>query len=63
MTYLNGDEFSGEFKDSHKFMGVMKFKNSSMVYKGEFNELGQFHGSGKLLADDGSLYSGHFVDG
>jgi hypothetical protein len=40
MTYLNGDEFSGEFKDSHKFMGVMKFKNSPMVYKGEFNELG-----------------------
>jgi len=37
-TYSNGDEFSGEFKNSRKFMGVMSYKESGDIYRGEFNE-------------------------
>jgi hypothetical protein len=46
-SYKNGDEFSGEFKDGKKYMGVMTMKESGDVYKGEFNEDGLFHGAGK----------------
>jgi hypothetical protein len=38
MMYKNGDEFSGEFKDSRRYMGVMTFKQSGDIYRGEFNE-------------------------
>jgi hypothetical protein len=53
MTYKNGDEFSGEFKDSYRFMGIMNYKDSKEVYKGEFNQNGEYHGSGKLFDSEG----------
>ncbi len=40
MQFKNGDEFSGEFKDSTHYMGVMTFKDTGAIYKGEFNEIG-----------------------
>ena len=63
MQFKNGDEFSGEFKNSSHFMGVMTFKASGAIYKGEFNENGQFHGSGQLTNGDGDQYSGLFEYG
>lgn len=44
-------------------MGVMTFKSTGAVYKGEFNEAGQFHGSGQLTNGDGDQYSGLFENG
>ena len=58
--YKNGDEFSGEFKDGRRFMGVMTYKGRQEIYQGEFNEEGKYHGSGKLTNDDGDKYSGEF---
>ncbi len=63
MMYKNGDEFSGEFKDSRRYMGVMTFKQSGDVYRGEFNDNGLFHGGGDLKSAEGDIYKGLFVNG
>ena len=63
MMYKNGDEFSGEFKDSRRYMGVMTFKQTGDVYRGEFNEKGLFHGGGDLKSAEGDIYKGLFVNG
>jgi hypothetical protein len=63
LTFQNGDEFSGEFLNGKRYMGVMTFANSIESYKGEFNAEGQFHGSGKHTNEEGDVYSGDFVNG
>lgn len=52
--YVNGDEFSGDFKDGGRKNGVMKFKGGEK-YSGEWKE-GLFHGSGSLSYDTGLKY-------
>lgn len=44
-------------------MGVMTFKSTKDVYKGEFNEEGLFHGGGNLTSAEGDVYSGLFENG
>lgn len=41
-------------------MGVMNYKESGDIYRGEFNEQGLFHGSGDLQSAEGDIYKREF---
>jgi hypothetical protein len=58
MTYANGDEFSGEYVDGRRCVGQMTYKETGHIFNGEYNELGQMHGAGKMIYENGDVFTG-----
>ena len=52
----NGDSFYGEFLNDKIYMGVYDSKEKKETYKGEFNQQGQYHGSGAIVLENGDEY-------
>lgn len=63
LKFANGDYFYGEFQNNHMLLGIFKQKARGESYKGEFNEKGQYHGSGAIVYQNGDEYQGEFQDG
>lgn len=63
MTYHTGILIYGQFKNSTVFGFASKVCRNGDVYRGEFNENGEFHGYGVMCYADGGYYTGQFEFG
>jgi hypothetical protein len=62
LTYADGKEYVGEFKDGKPWNGNGKWEYRNGTYEGPFAN-NQFNGKGKYTCKNGDIYEGDFMDG